>query len=211
MVESGGEVKGSAVWFWAVDAVDFETPVQNLEDEVRALWADTEANRSYLDALQTGTDEVRRRRLCAVRLLGQTLARVGVEPSAESLGRQTMGKPCLPGREDVDISLSHSDGYVACGVLVGGGRIGVDVEEYARLTEERAARMAERYFANVACDGDEPVTRAFVRLWTLREAVCKLDGKGDPLRIDVTAIPESVWRYTRPTDGGFVTVAVECK
>lgn len=211
MVESGGEVRGSAAWFWAVDAVDLECSVLCLKEEVRALWADTEANRAYMDDLLRGTDEVQRRRLTAVRLLGRTLARVGIDPSFETLSRQPHGKPCLPGRVDVDVSLSHSDTYAACGVLVGSGRIGVDVEEHGRLTEERAGRMLERFFDNVRGDESLPLTQDFVRMWTLREAVCKLDGQGDPLRVDITAIPNEVWRYTRPVDGGFVTVAVECK
>ena len=208
MVESGGEIRGGTAWFWAVDTVDFECSVQCLEERVRALWSDAEANRTYIDALLQGADDVRRRRLSAVRLLGETLHRVGLDPAAESLCRGEHGKPALAGRCDVDVSLSHSDGYAACGVLVGKGQIGVDVEEYGRLTEERANRMRERYFDNVQGEKNLPVTQDFVRMWTLREAVCKLDGLGNPLRVDITAIPDDVWRYTCRIDGGFVTVAV---
>jgi phosphopantetheinyl transferase len=211
MVESGGEVRGSAAWFWAVDAIDFQRPLTEIEDEVRALWADTDANRAYVDDLCRGKDDVRRRRMGALLLLGHTLQAVGKDPHFASLSRHEQGKPFLVGEEGfADISLSHSEAYVACGVILGGGHIGVDVEEYQRITEERAARMMERFFPHATNETSSDTTAdAFVRLWTLREAICKLDGKGDPLRVDISALSDDLWRYTRPLDGGYLTVAVD--
>lgn len=210
MVESGGETRGSTAWFWTVETVDLGRSVAALEDEVRALWADTEANRTYIEALRRGRDDVRRRRLSALRLLGHTLRDVGKAPRFESLARTEHGKPFLIDREGLlDVSLSHSDGYAACGVMLGSGRIGVDVEEYRRITDRQAGHMMERFFSEAERAVTAPTAQAFARTWTLREAVCKLDGRGDPLRVDTSVLPDHLWRYARPLDGGFLTVAVD--
>lgn len=206
MVKTGRQVWGSTSLAWAVDTVDDRRNVADMADEARCLFADTEANRGYMDGLLKGPESAQRQRLQAVILLGKTLESMGIDPRRVSLGREAMGRPFLMHQENVDISLSHSPRYVACAVLVGDGRVGIDVEEYGRWTDERACRAMERFFSPEERT-EAHTAEAFVRLWTLREAVCKLDGRGNPLRVDTARLTADVWHHTCPIVGGQLTVA----
>ena len=209
MVESGKANREDAMWLWSVQVIDLACSPQELESEVRRLWANTAENGAYIDALLRGREDVRVRRLWTLRLLGNTLQRAGLDPSRESLARQLNGKPFVMGREDdVDVSLSHCARYAACAVLVGKGHVGVDVEEFGAWTDERANRVMARFFSEderlLAQTGE-----AFIRTWTLREAVCKLDGEGNPLRIDTASLPPDLWQYGKEIPGGWLTVVVD--
>ncbi|MER5638949.1 4-phosphopantetheinyl transferase [Kitasatospora sp. NPDC002227] len=69
-------------------------------------------------------------RLCAARLTGQPVAEVALAQLCEGCGRSGHGRPYLPGRPGVGISLSHADGVVAA--AAGPGPVGVDVEPAGR-------------------------------------------------------------------------------
>ena len=88
------------------------------------------------------------------------------------------GKPYLPDHA-MHFNMSHSGGVVA--IAVAGEEVGVDVESVERPVDARA--IADRFFtpdefrwlrAQAPSDGQ----RAFFRLWTLKEAVMKADGRG---------------------------------
>jgi len=91
------------------------------------------------------------------------------------------GKPLLVGHPELDFSIAHTTGLVACALSMT-GVVGVDVELVGHTRD--ADEIAERYFAESeirtfrACaDGFERRTR-FTELWTLKEAYLKALGSG---------------------------------
>ncbi len=129
------------------------------------------------------------------------------------------GKPKLAGAPDIDISLTHCNGYAAATVSKG-GRIGIDAEPLSRHIEpEVVAAISAR--AEYSCDG-QPSQIAPIDLWTLKEALSKAEGSGlglnfrqlelSPCATRLIAAPESFgdpagWRLERHSHAGF-TVAI---
>ncbi|MGW3993679.1 4'-phosphopantetheinyl transferase family protein [Amycolatopsis sp. NPDC004772] len=119
-----------------------------------------------------------------------------VEGSAHPLDRTDRGRPVVPGRPDLHVSLAHSDDVVAV-ALARGRDVGVDVQEAGlpgpamlrRCCPGEAGRMA----AEPASGG-----RDFARVWAAQEACVKATGQGiagRPWRIPVTAAAASGrWR-----------------
>lgn len=89
-------------------------------------------------------------RAAAGTLLGVPAAELRVDRTCTDCGGGH-GRPTVPGT-DIDLSVSHSGGVVAVATLVGGGRVGVDVERV----------------------GGRPV--ADVLTWTIAEARFKAGG-----------------------------------
>lgn len=161
-------------------------------------------NAVYLDGL-TGTPErpalprVVRARLSALSLLPTLLAEAGIPsgipPGALLLERDGQGRPfchTADGAVYFDFNLSHSCAHVACALLTGGGRVGVDVEE--PVPPARAEPLIRRYCTageRERLNGLSPEEAAavFTRIWTVREAIAKQDGRGMPLRFDAAAPP----------------------
>lgn len=88
--------------------------------------------------------------------------------------RTEYGRPYFPHQHDFNIS--HSGRYVVCAV-VSSGRVGIDIEqvvpvELEDFTEEFTAEELLRI------SRDPSPLDAFFRLWTLKEAVLKADGRG---------------------------------
>lgn len=114
-------------------------------------------------------------------LLRRTLAGyVGLQPEALSLAREPKGRPFLRHALAPDFNLSDTRGGTLIGVCRG-GRVGVDLEQAARALP--ALRLAHRYFsaAETAALAAVPATqlnRAFIFLWTAKEAACKATGTG---------------------------------
>ncbi len=151
------------------------------------------------------------------RLLQQLAAGRGVTVRRGVNGRPGTDPP-------VDVSLSHSGGWIAVG-LCGTGRIGVDVETLREVSPSLARRClstAELAWLDRAGPG-EPRSLRFARLWTAKEAYLKATGVGlrtDPrdVGIDHTGdAPRLVgpasgsWRFSSsaPAPGVCVTVCVE--
>ncbi len=85
------------------------------------------------------------------------------------------GKPMLVDYPDIHFNLSHCRDAVAC--IVGGQPVGIDVEcidRYRPLLLDYTMNEHER--AHIAAS-PEPAT-AFIRLWTMKEALLKLTGQG---------------------------------
>ena len=112
----------------------------------------------------------------------------GVAP-LERLATDAYGRPYLDGVGDFDFNISHTEGFVACAAVRGPGRVGVDVEWRRDVdpTEfDRVFTDGERRHLRGAADR----TAEFYRLWTRKEAVMKVDGRGfylDPRGIDALA------------------------
>ena len=191
------------VLYWSACSLPSEDAVEGLRAYLDATFSH-EANRSYLDALMGHADRrplprVIIPRLCGLSLLPPLLERAGVDPASVLLCRDEHGRPhgeiegegVLP----FDFNMSHSDGHAACALLPGGGTVGLDMEEL--LTPKRALPLIAHYCTageSATLEGltDREKAAAFTRLWTVREALCKQDGRGMPLRYDAAGIPDHV-------------------
>ncbi len=128
---------------------------------------------------------------------------------------------------ELQFSLSHSAGAVACGVARG-HRIGVDIETHAKLPE--VMEIADAHFAPeeralLLAAGAEGRLPMFYTLWTLKEAVLKATGRGldmplgdviftlSPIRLRFRGQDDapSGWRFlnTTPTAGHTLSVACD--
>lgn len=128
----------------------------------------------------------REARRCARLLLRALLARLfGSDVARCELQEGTHGKPFLLLCEGLtalpEFSLSHSQGYVAVALSLA-GPVGVDVEA-THLHENRAQRLARRILDphalqewNALDEGHREA--AFLRQWTMREALLKATGEG---------------------------------
>ncbi len=177
-------------------------------------------NESYMAAL-SGSGEHRlperliAARLGALQLLPRLLERARVEghalPRELRLRRNGEGRPyaeaLCPAKSAAvlpfDFNLSHSAAHVGCALLVGPGRVGLDMEE--PIPPERAGRMLARY----ATAGERALANAhpgewdFLRIWVTREAMGKQAGVGRPLEQDASRIPAglTVHHATLPDTG----------
>ena len=105
---------------------------------------------------------------------------VGDAPAQLRFGREDKGRPFLLSADPPDFNLSDTDGGTLV-ALCRRGRIGVDLERTDR--EPAVLRLAERYFATeetmaLAAMPADAARRAFLRLWTAKEASCKATGTG---------------------------------
>ncbi len=189
--------------YWSIAPLP---PVEELETLRASLDGvfPLEENRAYFDALMGQANRrvlprITAARLGALSLLPAMLIRAGIEPATICLTRDEHGRPygrsameeCIP----FDFNLSHSDAHVACALLTGGGRVGVDAEEL--VTPKRALPLIDRFCTEGEKKDLEALTdvekaEAFTRMWTIREALSKQDGRGMPLRYDASLIPDSV-------------------
>ena len=128
-------------------------------------------------------EEARRLSLGAGLLAAFCLRRAGAADL--SLGTGEHGKPYLLHEPEIHFNLSHSGKLAVC--AVGNEPMGVDVEE-PQVMKEGVARlsftMQEKDWLASQPDQDH----AFVRLWTRKESLLKLFGKGfyqSPLSADI--------------------------
>lgn len=158
-----------------------------------AVWTvalDGEPHDAELDALPADerwraaaivVPAVRRRFVRARAALRGILAReTGLAPHALAIDYGAHGKPRLPDRPGLHFNLSHS-GELAVIATTSIGEVGIDLE--ALRPRSDLLPVARRFFAAheadavEACDG-EARSRAFLRLWTRKEAVLKATGRG---------------------------------
>jgi phosphopantetheinyl transferase len=134
--------------------------------------------------LQAITEPVRRSEFLAGHWLVRVLAGqwLGCDPQSLALVAASFGQPRLQAAgADVSlhVSLSHSGGWLA--VALAPVPVGVDLELSRRPRDWQA--LARALFAEEesrALDDAAPVARAavFHRVWTLKEAYAKRDGRG---------------------------------
>lgn len=158
-----------AVWTVALDGEPHDA-------ELDALSAD---ERSRAAAIVVPA--VRRRFVRARATLRRILAgETGRAPHALAIDYGAHGKPRLPDHPGLHFNLSHSGGLavIATSTI---GEVGIDLE--ALRPRPGLLPVARRFFAAheadavEACDG-EARSRAFLRLWTRKEAVLKASGRG---------------------------------
>lgn len=125
-------------------------------------------------ALLANADD-RRESAAAYMLLREALSKKYSLADAPVFEYGDYGKPFLQGAEGIHFSMSHCRQAVVCAVA--GFPLGVDVESL-RPYNERLARytMNDEELLRIASSLSPDVE--FVRLWTMKEAVAKLSGRG---------------------------------
>lgn len=152
------------------------------DDELPALWAmlsDDEVAR----ARRYGTDALRRRYVAGRAALRVTLAgRLGVAPKDVPIRRGPRGRPLLDAPVTLDFNVTHTRGVALIAHLEReGARVGIDIEGVDRsLAHDGLARkfLTARERAAIADLDDDDRRRAFLRLWTCKEAMSKATGEG---------------------------------
>ena len=92
-------------------------------------------------------------------------------------------KPCLADRADIHFNLSHCKKAVAC--IISGNNTAIDINEIRPSHRSVAARVCSPRELSLIEKSSDP-DREFMRLWTEKECVSKLDGRG--LSADYRAI-----------------------
>jgi 4'-phosphopantetheinyl transferase len=155
-----------------------------------------------------------------------------LEPSALRFGREPKGRPYLLHEGAPDFNLSDTRGGSVLAIAAC-GRVGIDIERCDR--ELPVARLASRWFtpdeaAALGALDAESARRAFLRLWTAKEASCKATGTGiygrlaawrfavgdddctpAALVLPVDAGAAQRWRFLRLTPAPSHTVALACR
>ena len=182
-----------------------ESRLPSLRQSLEAAFPHEE-NRAYMDGLCTSPlPRVRAQRLGALSLLPSLLTAAGLGSERWILHRDEQGRPYCEGTDGspagFDFNLSHTDTHVAAALLVGSGKVGVDIEEL--IPPARAIPLLHRYCTpgELALLHELPPDEAlaadfFTSTWVEREALCKQDGGGMPLRFDTARLPEGVLLWT---------------
>jgi len=114
-------------------------------------------------------------------MLRQLLAiYTGVNPAKLAFSYGPYGKPKLTGDPSVEFNVAHSGERVIYAIS-DKQPVGVDIERIGRTINSE--RLAKRFFSNAeyeALQAISPASRqqAFLRLWTGKEAIVKVTGKG---------------------------------
>jgi 4'-phosphopantetheinyl transferase len=125
--------------------------------------------------------------LAARALLRRVLANAAGVTATRIAARES-GRPYLPDRPDIHVSLAHDDGMVAAAVSIG-GPVGVDIQRRTPVTEALLRRCCTpTALAALAVLTQTAREREFARIWTVQEACVKAAGTGmagEPWRIPV--------------------------
>ncbi len=99
------------------------------------------------------------------------------------------GRPYFE-NSDIDFNITHTDRYVFCAIETPepscdratglACRVGLDAEEFTRITHLRICPLAERWFTATELDRflAQPTDDTFLRIWTHKEALVKWMGDG---------------------------------
>ena len=112
----------------------------------------------------------------AVITLAKALKMLPLSINTQSVifGKTDAGKPYFKNSQ-VCFSISHSKGRVVCAVS-DGEKLGVDTE-CAEISDEKAKKLANRYFTKEEAELIERSPDKFKGLWCEKEAVTKFFGK----------------------------------
>ena len=115
----------------------------------------------------------------------------------------THGKPHLSpaSKPRLWFNLTHTDGLVACALAR--KPVGIDAEQVTRSIDWLG--IAERFFAREEVEWirsvpSNEVARAFLKIWTMKEAVVKAAGRGLAMPLDSFAIDPRMARPVLRTD-----------
>ena len=112
-------------------------------------------------------------------LLARLLEENGIEARLDNIKRKENGKPYLEGCPEIDFSITHSKGFVACVLSLGEGRVGIDAEpSETAYTKDKQRALAKRFFSESEIEALDCGEKSFSELWTRREAYLKMTGEG---------------------------------
>lgn len=179
-------------------------------------------NLSYLDALYGSSDHpaiprVAAERLGALSLLPSLLETAGLDSGNLILRRNEHGRPYCEASDGspvgFDFNVSHAAAHIAGALLVGNGRVGVDVEEF--IPPKRALPLIRRFctegelaMLDSLPQNDELAARFFTSTWVEREAISKQEGGGMPLRFDTAHLPDGVTVWSGHLPGTDTAIAL---
>lgn len=180
----------------------FFTKTDALSDErifSKVYWQLCEGRRQKIDRLIS--KEAKIRSLAAGFLLLKALERRGLSDSAVIYDG---GKPCVA-RENVFFNLSHSGKRAMC--VASENEVSCDCQKIGLYNKN----LAKKYFFEreiTAIERAEDKDAEFCRIWTLKESLLKLDGKGiSGLKCaDTTADNECFFKEYELSDGYKYTV-----
>lgn len=160
--------------------------------EMPALWATLSAD-EVARAGRFGTDALRARYVAGRAALRETLGEaLGVAPADVAIGRGARGRPMLDAPALLDFNVTHTRGVALIAHLARPGfRVGVDIEAHDRtLAHDGLARkfLTARERETIAPLDDDGRRRAFLRLWTCKEAMSKATGDGLSAPFDTIGI-----------------------
>lgn len=106
-----------------------------------------------------------------------------IEPPV--FGYHEGGKPFIEGRSDIHFNLSHCRDAAMC--IIAPHPVGIDVESVRRFKEDLARYTMNEHEMEQILSSKRPDI-AFIRLWTMKEALLKMTGEG--IRNDLKNILE---------------------
>lgn len=109
----------------------------------------------------------------AYALLYDVLDRCGCEN--KEIVHDARGKPFLKD-SDLFISLTHCDGLAAC--ITEPVPCGIDAERFDRKVTDRIIKRVCSPEETALINSSSEPEKEFIRLWTLKEAYSKVDGRG---------------------------------
>lgn len=208
---------------WQPVALEHLAAKQSLAAGALHVWWWPESLQPVADTRRLRTDAVLRT------LLARYLP---LEPGALRFGRELKGRPFLLHEDAPDFNLSDTRGGSVLAVA-GSGRVGIDIERCDRAPP--VSPLAMRWFAAsdaIALDAldAESARRAFLCLWTAKEAACKATGTGIygwlaawrfaiteddgapiPLVLPAEAGDAERWNFLRLSSSPSHTVALACR
>ena len=148
-------------------------------------------------ALRFSHEAGRRQRVAAYLLLKKGLeAEYGITENVE-FGYAEGGKPFIKGHETIHFNLSHCRTAVACAIH--DRPVGIDIETVRPFKESLARHVLSLSEYEKAIASADPAYE-FTRLWTMKESLLKLTGRG--LRADLRSLlPRSGVKFI-PVDTG---------
>lgn len=175
-------------------------------EEERRVTAMMDDGRRRRVADIAGEDD--RRRTVAGELLARRMlaARLNCGEQDVPLRWDELGKPTVE-KEGVYVSVSHSGAWAVC--VTADVPVGVDVEVVRSAQEKFMRRVCSD--GEMACirPGEDGDCRRFWEIWTAKEALFKLTGKGPLLTLSRLALPEGVALDYTEQNGCALTVAAQ--
>lgn len=132
--------------------------------------------------------------------------RFGREAALSEFRIGEYGKPYFSGNGSFGFSISHSSGMVLA--AVSDGNVGADIERCDRRSDRLIAKCCtpdEREYLEKSSDKG----REFMRLWTRKEALSKLDGRGIAMGFGNVSVLNDERIFTAERDGFFLSAAAE--
>lgn len=175
------------------------------------------------DAAQTVIgmmDETRRRRVADIAgeddrkrtIAGELLVRrmlaqsLGCAEKDVPLQWDELGKPSVE-KDGVYVSVSHSGPWAVC--VTADAPVGVDVEVVRSAQEKFMRRVCSEQEMAYIRSGDDGDCQRFWEIWTAKEALFKLTGKGPLLALSRFSLPAGVTLDYTAQKGCALTIAAQ--